>query len=440
MTRSHLNWPSLQRPIRRLLAALLLAALVYSAPLPASLAAGGTSLRFYGAGEAELDRVQIPLGPLSGGQISASHPVNVGGDFTVEFWMRAAAAENTAPTCGNGWYYGNIIIDRDVDGAGDYGDYGVALCDGRIAFGVSAGDDDRQLIGDVGVADDQWHHIAVTRRDGGELAIYVDGQPAGATAGPAGRVDYRAARETSQPNSDPYLVLGAEKHLYPGSYHYAGFLDDLRISNLARYSGAFSRPAAPHPADEFTVALYRFDEGAGTTAADSSGAAGGPSDGALIVAGAPASPAWSSDTPFSSGAPTPAPEPSATSAPPGSTESAPTAANATVEALTPTPATPAVESSPTRAAVATLQLVATDVPAATAVATAAAEPTAAPPTTAAPQPAGGAAPAGPAVPAPPLEDSPPPASGAGAFLSAWLVAAAMLAAAVAALLRWRSRG
>ncbi len=271
---------------------------------PAAQTTGQSSLRFFGTGAEEPGRVRIPLGPLNAGRITALAPVNVSGDFTIEFWMKATAADNPAPACPNGWYYGHIIVDRDVDGAGDYGDYGIALCDGRLAAGVSVGEDDRQLVSNIVVTDGQWRHIALTRSNGGRIELFVDGTPAGSTDGPTGRVDYRTERETEQPDSDPYLVLGAEKHGYPGSYHYSGLLDDLRISNVARYSGPFSRPTGPHAVDAQTVALYRFDEGSGTFVGDSSGATGGPSHGTLIVRGNPAGPVWSTDTPFSPAPPT----------------------------------------------------------------------------------------------------------------------------------------
>lgn len=271
----------------------------------AAYAQGSSSLRFYGTGSGDLDRVKIALGPLSGGQITASRPVNVGNDFTIEFWIKATAAENSAPACdGNGWYYGNIIVDRDVDGAGDYGDYGIAICNQRLVFGVNAGGDDRLLVSPVVVTDGQWHHVAATRDDSGAMALFVDGQPAGSRSGPVGRIDYRLNRATSQPNSDPYLVLGAEKHDYPGSRYYSGWLDDLRISNAVRYTSAFVRPTAPHGLDTSTIALYRFDEGSGTGIGDSGGAAGGPSGGELKPRSGGAGQHWSSDTPFG-GAPAP---------------------------------------------------------------------------------------------------------------------------------------
>jgi hypothetical protein len=337
----------------------LLAALPSATPVAAN---GGSALRFFGTGPGDSDRVKIPLGPLTNGQISSSFPVNVAGDFTVEFWMRAEPGTNEAPDCSaNGWYYGNIMLDRDVDGAGDYGDYGVALCDGRIAFGVSAGEDDRLATGATQVTDGEWRHIAVTRADGGQLAIFVDGRLDGQAAGPAGRIDYRTDRATEQPNSDPYLVLGAEKHDYEGSYYYNGWLDDLRLSDTVRYTADFARPTAPHPADDVTVALYRFDEGAGTQIADSSS---GSSNGELIPRSGAVAEHWSPDTPFQiEPAPTSEPTPeSATESPeaeptvePGSVEptAEPEGVEPTAEGIEPTLEPEVAEPMPEPASVAT---------------------------------------------------------------------------------------
>jgi hypothetical protein len=95
----------------------------------AAVAASGASLRFYGHGVSapDLDRVKIPL--------QTHRPVDVGGSFTIEFWLKAAAANNlgTVTTGNDGWITGNIILDRDVYGDGDSGDWGVALGRGRIA-------------------------------------------------------------------------------------------------------------------------------------------------------------------------------------------------------------------------------------------------------------------------------------------------------------------
>jgi hypothetical protein len=145
------------------------------------------------------------------------------------------------------------------------------------------------------VTDGQWHHVAVTRANSGLVRLYIDGQLDNEMPGPSGRIDYRLNRSTSYPNSDPYLVLGAEKHDYPGSRYYNGWLDDLRLSNVVRYSGSFSRPTAPHALDSNTIALYRFDEGSGTTINDSTPGNQSPGELKPRTGGADH---WSSDTPF----------------------------------------------------------------------------------------------------------------------------------------------
>ncbi|MEF3273815.1 MAG: LamG domain-containing protein [Chloroflexus sp.] len=264
-------------------------------PIPQS-ATTGFSIRFFGSSTNDLDRIKIPLGVIdSAGRLTSSYPVNVGNDLTIEFWMKANATDNTAPDC-DGWYYGNIIIDRDVFGDGDYGDYGIAICNGKLVVGVSVGNDDRLLKGNITVTDGNWHHVAVTRANDGRLRLFVDGQPDGAIAGPVGRIDYRLNRNTTYPNSDPYLVLGAEKHDYPGSRYYNGWLDDLRLSRIVRYTAAFTPPTAPHALDSDTLALYRFDEGSGTTINDS--ANGGQSSGELKPRPGGATQHWSDDVPF----------------------------------------------------------------------------------------------------------------------------------------------
>ncbi|MGC8801836.1 MAG: LamG domain-containing protein, partial [Chloroflexus sp.] len=265
----------------------------YPAPLQAK---GGSSLRFYGSDTNDRDRVKIPLGQIdAAGLLTTSYPVNVGDSFTLEFWMKTALG-NTAPACPTGWYTGNIIIDRDVFGAGDYGDYGIAICNQRLVVGISVGSDDRLLIGNTVVTDGLWHHIAIVRSNDGIVQLFVDGQLDGTLNGPAGRIDYRQNRPTSYPTSDPYLVLGAEKHDFPGSRYYDGWIDDMRISRIARYTTSFVRPTVPHAVDDNTIALYRFDEGSGIIIGDS--AVGGISVGELKPRIGGAAQHWSNDIPF----------------------------------------------------------------------------------------------------------------------------------------------
>ncbi|MDW8111689.1 MAG: LamG-like jellyroll fold domain-containing protein, partial [Candidatus Bipolaricaulota bacterium] len=155
------------------------------------------SLRFYGTGSGDIDRVKIPIRSAHG----ASLPVNVGAtDFTIEFWMRFVPGENTSGPCTEGedtWIYGNILFDRDIFGAPDYGDFGISLYGGRIAFGVHNGASGYTICGNGTLAASQWHHIAVTRRTNGEMRIFVNGTLSRSASGPAGNISYRVGRPVS---------------------------------------------------------------------------------------------------------------------------------------------------------------------------------------------------------------------------------------------------
>lgn len=215
------------------------------------------SLRFYGNGYNDIDRVKIQVDPPTS--------ADVGHHFTIEFWMKAQPGANGSPTCVEGgvnWIYGNIIVDRDVYGSGDYGDFGISLAGGRIAFGVAQGTHAQTICSTSNVADGNWHHIAVTRNaTSGLMRIFVDGILERQAVGPTGDVSYRDGRATSYPNSDPYLVLGAEKHDAGPSYpSYNGWLDEFRISTIERYTADFTPPIAPFSPDANTAVLYHFDE------------------------------------------------------------------------------------------------------------------------------------------------------------------------------------
>jgi glucose/arabinose dehydrogenase len=259
-----------------------LLALVSVLAAPVALAG---SLRFNGNGTGDIDRVKIRID-------APAVPADVSGDFTLEWWMRATLADNNTAPCNAGangrdaYRSGNMIFDRDIFGVAESGEYGVSIRGGRIAFGVNVGGSGESLCSSVSVADNAWHHVAVTRRSTGELAIYVDGAAAGSVAGVAGDVSYQDGRATAFPDQDPYLVIGAEKFdSGPAAPPYRGLLDEVRLSHSIRYDGSYSRQRQPWFADASTVLLLHFDEGFGVAVRDESNAAGGPSDGQLRAGG-----------------------------------------------------------------------------------------------------------------------------------------------------------
>lgn len=287
-----------------------------------------TSLRFFGHGVDMIDRVEIrlddPALPADPGP-----PADVGAsDFTLEFFVRGDAADNVqgGPVACNAanidWIFGNIAFDRDRFNQDRK--FGLSFADSGpqtrvVVFGVSGdGTGDWTVCGTTNVLDGAWHHVAVQRRrSDGQLSVYVDGVREGLADGPDGDISYPddgvpgsfCGPSGSDPcdDSDPFLVIAAEKHDAGASFpSFAGRLDEVRLSTALRYAGAsVTPPSAPFTPDADTAALYHFDGVPGPcpgTVSDSSGASGGPSDGSCEFGGTGApGPVYSTLSPFAPG-------------------------------------------------------------------------------------------------------------------------------------------
>jgi len=257
-----------------------------------------TALRFNGNGLLDVDRVKIRMTDTSLGA-----PADVGNaDMTIEWWMRAFSSENNAGdvACGanDSWREGNILLDRDR--ADQDQDYGVSIAGGKLVFGVGGdGTGEISLCGSRLVADGAWHHVAVQRRrSDGWMWIYIDGVLDVEADGPDGDISYPEGAVPSETCNgpcinDPYLVIGGEKHgIDPALLSFNGWIDEMRLSNILRYSSNFSPAAIQFSVDPSTVALYHFNDSSGNTAYDVSGYLGGPSNGSLKIGGAPEGPQW----------------------------------------------------------------------------------------------------------------------------------------------------
>lgn len=289
----------------RWLIGLLVGVCVSAVPTPGQ--AAGHALRFNGTGNGDVDRVKIRLDDPSSTLPGPAADVGAA-DFTVELWLKTAPGNNAAAvTCGANlaWMSGNIVIDRSRFNQ-DRG-FGVSIAGGRLVFGVSGeGTGYLTLCGTAVITDGSWHHVAVLRRrSDGYLWLFVDGVVDAQGDGPDGDISYPDAGIPGNfcagpcVNSDPYLVLGAEKHdrgvAFPS---FTGYLDELRISTALRYTAPFSVPRAPFVPDAATAALYHFDEGTGSVLDDVAIAPGGRSHGDIRRASAAGFPQWSTDSPF----------------------------------------------------------------------------------------------------------------------------------------------
>lgn len=112
------------------------------------------------------------------------------------------------------------------------------------------------------VTDNTWHHIALVAT-GSTQQLFLDGVLRGTLSGTINNIDMT------------YAFIGASKTItWPGLSgsitYYTGLIDEVRISNTARYSSSFTPNRQPFTSDANTAALYHFDERDGQTIYDSS--------------------------------------------------------------------------------------------------------------------------------------------------------------------------
>lgn len=111
-----------------------------------------------------------------------------------------------------------------------------------------------------------YHHIAITYSKANSLlTMYIDGVNANSAT-----IDIDADSiyygSDSHDSSVNYIGLSS----FAGDPQLDGTIDEFRVSDTVRYAADFI-PSVPFTQDQYTVALYHFDEGTGQMTADSSG-------------------------------------------------------------------------------------------------------------------------------------------------------------------------
>jgi len=206
----------------------------------------------YWLAQAEAVNYQVP-GASSGDyalQFGSADYVTMGGGnaffppsaLTMEFWFKS-----TDTPSGQFWPVGNwpgMLI--QIWGA---------YPNQSVQFGIqSQGGQHWTSSGNATVTDGGWHHIAGVWT-GTQLLCFVDGAPVG------------SASWSSPPDvSSADFRVGKQANL--GANWNAVTMDLVRVSSVARYTDTFT-PETDFTADSNTVGLWKFNEGTGTTAADS---------------------------------------------------------------------------------------------------------------------------------------------------------------------------
>lgn len=105
-----------------------------------------------------------------------------------------------------------------------------------------------------GFLDDTRHHLAVTLSEDQRATLFVDGR----------RIGFGALTPGA-----PSAVM--ELGCWSGQGEYEGWIDEVRLSSVVRYSSDFTPPLAPFAPDTETTGLWHMDEGEGVTFADDMG-------------------------------------------------------------------------------------------------------------------------------------------------------------------------
>lgn len=149
---------------------------------------------------------------------------------------------------------------RTVVAKTESSEYGLYLNDGKPTFTIRLGKAYVTVTAKPVSKETQWHHLAGVY-DGAEVRLYVDGALAAQKPGSGSRTT----------NTLPlYIGADTDGKGQPTSF-FLGAIDELRISNVARYTAKNFAPPLRHEPDADTALLLHLDVDHGAFTADASG-------------------------------------------------------------------------------------------------------------------------------------------------------------------------
>ncbi len=154
----------------------------------------------------------------------------------------------------------------------------------RLIFRIKFGGTEMNYTTSTTYTQSTWNHFAAVFTASTKTAkIFINGQEASYGTSTAGSGSY-----STDASNDLLLAEAANN-----SNHFLGYMDEVRVSNNARFSSAFTPQTSPLIRDNKTAVLYHFDENgddprnSGKTIDDSGNANHGTISGAKYVGGLP---------------------------------------------------------------------------------------------------------------------------------------------------------
>lgn len=186
---------------------------------------GGSSVYFDGNGD-YLYADSFPTAPIVG-------------DYTIEFWFRLSATNREQYFINNRW-----------NGSYTTGDFTIwrSPFNGFI-FGMAGS---TQINYSVTVNTSNWYHLAAVRSSG-VCKLYIDGTAASGTM----------SNTNNLFATNQKLIMGVNSNT--GSDWAFGYMDEIRISNIARYTSNFTPSSSAFVNDANTLLLLHMDGTNGST-------------------------------------------------------------------------------------------------------------------------------------------------------------------------------
>jgi len=148
--------------------------------------------------------------------------LNLSGDFTIDFW---AAFHDTSSS-------GSIVTKRPV---ATYGPFLFYQLNNQVYFYASSNGTSWDLVGGALIANGfialTWYHFAVTRQ-GSTWRTFLNGNLVQTIPGVGGAL---------MVNTSPVTVGGSV-----GGDYMSGWVDEVRISNICRWTNSFTMPNSPY--------------------------------------------------------------------------------------------------------------------------------------------------------------------------------------------------
>ena len=190
-------------------------------------------------------------------------------DFTLEAWMSTVTSRS-----GSNFYDGLGVVYADVSGSAS--DFGTSIVNGKLAFGTV----DNTILSTTTVTSGAWVHMAAVRvRSTGTMRVVINGVEESTTTG----------NSTATLTAPASIDIGGNTI---DSRYFKGKLDEIRIWNVARTTAQIAATMKMRltGGEAGLVGYWRFDDGAGAVALDSSPSA---NQGALGNGVAASRPTWS---------------------------------------------------------------------------------------------------------------------------------------------------